>query len=198
MANPECRVNLAKIINGRTSLGDSRKHLFGFLSVLFLLTVFPAISTRAQQAEPGDIPPPAKVISKSEQAQLDAQSDVKKRTKLALDLMNARLTKAESLHDSHDLDAMFVELGVFHALVDHTLEFLNKSDKDSGKVLNNFKRFELGLRTFAPRLELIRRDLPLKYEFYVRSLAVYLRNARAKAVEPLFSDTIVPPSKKPD
>ena len=63
-------------------------------------------------------------------------------------------------------------------------------------MLNNFKRFEIGSANIAPRLELIRRDLPLKYEFYVRSLAVYLRNARAKAVEPLFSDTIVPPSKK--
>ena len=198
MASPECLISSANIQSGGASLWDPRRNRFGFLSILLLLTIVPAISTRAQHAEPGDIPPPAKVISKAEQAQLDAQSDVKKRTKLALDLMNARLTKAESLHDNHDLDAMFVELGVFHALVDHTLEFLNKSDKDSGKVLNNFKRFELGLRTFAPRLELIRRDLPLKYEFYVRTLAVYLRNARAKAVEPLFSDTIVPPSKKPD
>ena len=162
------------------------------------LAIFPAISARAQQAEPGDIPPPAKIVSKDERSQLDAQVDVKKRTKLALDLMNVRLTKAEGLHTSGNLDGMFVELGVFHALVDTTLEFLNKSDKDNRKVLDNFKRFEIGLRTFAPRLELIRRDLPLKYEFYVRSLAVYLRNARAKAVEPLFSDTIVPPDKKPD
>src|SRR6478672_6742931 len=130
MASPECLISSANILSGGASLWNPRRKLFGFLSILLLLTIVPAISTRAQHAEPGDIPPPAKVISKAEQAQLDAQSDVKKRTKLALDLMNARLTKAESLHDNHDLDAMFVELGVFHALVDHTLEFLNKSDKD--------------------------------------------------------------------
>lgn len=165
-----------------------------FLFCLLAVLSAPGLS---QEATAGDAPPPAKVISKQEKAQLDAQTDVKKRTKLALDLMNARMTTAEQLHEKEDLDAMFIELGAFHALVDSTLDFLNKSDKDSGRVLNNFKRFEIGLRAFAPRLEIIRRDLPLKYEFYVRSLAKYLRNARARAVEPLFTDSVMP-NKKPD
>lgn len=164
--------------------------------LLCLLAVLPAVGG-AQEAAPGDTPPPPKVVSKEEKVQLEAQPDIKKRTKLALDLMDARMTAAEQLHDKEELDAMFIELGAFHALVDYTLDFLNKSNKESGKVLNNFKRFEIGLRTFAPRLEIIRRDIPLKYEFYVRSLAKYLRNARAEAVEPLFSDSVVP-SKKPN
>jgi len=151
----------------------------------------------SQDAAPGDTPPPPKVLSKEEKAQLDTQPDVKKHTKLALELMESRMKTAEQLHDRDELDAMFLELGAFHALVDNTLDFLNKSDRDSGKVLNNFKRFELGLREFAPRLEIIRRDVPLKYEFYVRSLSKYLRNARAQAIEPLFSDSVVP-SKRPN
>jgi hypothetical protein len=53
----------------------------------------------------------------------------------------------------------------------------------------------MGLRQFRPRLELIRRDIPVKYEAYVRNLIIYLREARAKAVEPFFSDTIVPRNK---
>lgn len=171
--------------------------LLGYCVVLLcLFAVLPAAG-RAQEAAPGDTPPPPKVISKEEKARLEAQSDLKKRTKLALELMDARMTAAEQFHNKVELDAMFVELGAFHALVDYTLDFLNKVDKESGKALNNFKRFEIGLRTFAPRLEIIRRDIPLKYEFYVRSLAKYLRNARAQAVEPLFSDSVVP-IKKPD
>lgn len=171
--------------------------LVGYSVILLcLLAILPA-GGHAQEAAPGDTPPPPKVISKQEKARLEAQTDIKKRTKLALNLMDARMTAAEQLHNKDELDAMFIELGAFHALVDYTLDFLNKADKESGKVLNNFKRFEIGLRAFAPRLEIIRRDIPLKYEFYVRSLAKYLRNARAEAVEPLFSDSVVP-SKRPD
>ncbi|MEK7855704.1 MAG: hypothetical protein AAB288_06415, partial [Acidobacteriota bacterium] len=61
-----------------------------------------------------------------------------------------------------------------------------------GKVLNNFKRLEIGLRQFRPRLELIRRGIPSEYEPYLRSLIQYVRDARAKAVEPLFGDSVVP------
>ena len=86
---------------------------------------------------------------------------------------------------------MFDELGGFHALVDKTLDFLDHNDTGGGKVLNNFKRMEMSLRAFLPRLELIRRDLPEKYEFYVRDLAKYVRKARARAIEPLFGDTVV-------
>ena len=105
------------------------------------------------------------------------------------------MKRAEELHAVPNFDAMFGELGAFHGLVDDTLDFLMHSDKDSDKVLNNFKRFEIGVRGFVPRLEVIRRDLPFRYEFYVRRLAIFLRDARAKAIEPLFSDTVVPPKK---
>ena len=60
------------------------------------------------------------------------------------------------------------------------------------KVLNNFKRIELSLRKYINRLELIRRDLPLEYEPYVRRLTKYVREARTKAVEPLFGETVLP------
>lgn len=141
-------------------------------------------------------PPPLRLISQEEKSRLAAESDVKRRTKLGLELMESRLKQAESFDADDDHDQMFVQLGAFHGLMDSMLEFLNNSDKDSGKVLNNFKRFEIGLRGFTPRLELIRRDLPIKYEQYVRILIKNLRNARAKAIEPLFDDTIVP-TKKP-
>jgi len=109
--------------------------------------------------------------------------------------MDARLLNAESLNAREDYGEMFNELGRFHALVDNTLNFLNRKNSDSGKVLNNFKRIELSLRKYITRLELIRRDLPVKYEFYVRTLIKYIRDARTKAVEPLFDDTVVPENK---
>ena len=110
--------------------------------------------------------------------------------------MEARLVKAEQFGAREQYREMFDELGGFHALVDDTLEFLNSSNNDSGKVLNNFKRIELSLRKYITRLELIRRDLPIRYELYVRRLVRYIRDARTKAVEPLFDDTVLP-EKKP-
>ncbi|HKP70620.1 MAG TPA: hypothetical protein VJV05_15140 [Pyrinomonadaceae bacterium] len=143
-------------------------------------------------------PPPLKVLSQTEKTQLAAETEVKRRTKLALELMDVRLKQSETLHAAENYDQMFVELGGFHGLMDNMLEFLDKSDRDSKKVIYNFKRFEIGLRAFTPRLELMRRILPIRYERYVRNLIKNLRNARAKAIEPLFDDTVVPPGKKPD
>jgi len=141
-------------------------------------------------------PPPLKLLSKTERSQLEAAAEIKPRTKLALELMEARLVKAEQFGAREQYREMFDELGGFHALVDDTLEFLNSSNNDSGKVLNNFKRIELSLRKYITRLELIRRDLPIRYELYVRRLVRYIRDARTKAVEPLFDDTVLP-EKKP-
>jgi hypothetical protein len=142
-------------------------------------------------------PPPLKIMSQAEKDKLAGENDVKRRTKLALELMDARMIQAEKLDAAENHDQMFVELGGFHALMDNMLEFLNKSDRDSRQVLHNFKRFEIGLRGFTPRLEMIRRDLPIRYELYVRNLIKNLRAARAKAIEPLFDDTVVP-QKKPE
>ena len=60
------------------------------------------------------------------------------------------------------------------------------------KVLDNYKRLEISLRSYMSRVEVIHRDLPVKYEEYVRGLMKYLRIARTKALDPQFSDTVLP------
>ncbi len=150
----------------------------------------------AQQSESLEVvPPPLKFISTEEKKLLDAETDVKSRTKLALNLIDAKLKEAEALNAQQKYREMFEKLGNFHALVDNTLDFLDRNDNGRGKVLNNFKRLEMSLRTYLTRLELIRRDLPLEYEFYVRNLGKYIRDARSKAIEPFFSETIIPNNK---
>ena len=170
---------------------------FGFS----LLLCFSCISAAAQdeqppqqQPQPEDAaPPPLKMISRAEKSSLDAEADISSRTKLSLTLMENRLGSAESFYNQNRFDEMFVELGGFSALINNALDFLKKNDNGrNGKVLNNFKRLELNLRRFAPRIELIRRELPAKYEFYVRGLLKTVRAARSQAVEPMFADTVVP------
>lgn len=163
---------------------------FPIFAAAFLFALFSGASFAQPPLD--TVPPPLKTISKSEISLLEASKDVKKRTQTALELMAARLKQAEMFIAEEQLDQMYKELGGFHGLMDNTMAFLNGSDRDSGKVLNNFKRFEIGLRQFRPRLELIRRDIPSTYEPYVRNLIMYVRDARTKAVEPLFGDSVIP------
>ena len=168
------------------------------LSLSLLVAIVMGISSGAfGQDDPDDdlAPPPLKILNADEKSRLRAESEVKRRTKLSLELMDARLKRAETFDTTENYDEMFFELGAFHGLMDNMLEFLNKSDRYSDKVLNNFKRFEIGLRGFTVRLEIIRHDLPLRYELYVRNLVRNLRAARARAIEPLFDDTVVPNKK---
>ena len=164
--------------------------------LFFLLMVFGSVSFSQGVIDDDLAPPPLKVLSQDEKSRLANETEVKRRTKLALELMDARLKRAEAFDAAENYDEMFVQLGAFHGLMDNTLDFLNKSDKDSNKVITNFKRLEIGLRGFNPRLQMIHHDLPIRYEQYVRNLIRYLRTARARAIEPLFDDTVVP-EKKP-
>jgi len=170
--------------------------LFSYLCFLPIVLTLPSV-TWSQDDGLEVAPPPVKLLSKDERSLLDAKAvDLKARTKLALELMDARLDAAEKWAGGRQFDTMFNELGGFHALMDDSIEFLNRRDTGSnGKVLDNFKRLEIGLRAFSPRIEVIRRELPVRYDDYVRRLMKFVRDARTRATEPLFSDTVVPNRK---
>ncbi len=163
-----------------------------FCLFTFLILFLPSLTIAQEQFDTDDAPPPLKIISKQEKSLLDVETNVSDRTKLSLVLMENRLKKAEDFYTRESYVEMSDELGGFSALMDNTLNFLKKNDNGGGKILNNFKRLEINLRRFAPRLELIRRELPMRFESYVRNLIKSVRQARAKAVEPLFDDSVVP------
>lgn len=171
---------------------DLRRHSRqAFFCLLFFAAFVAVAAEAAAQDDLKEVPPPIKALSKEEKSALEAQSDVKKRTILTLELMEARLLKAEDFKTKEDFRSMFEELGGFHALMDNTLDYLKRNNTGSGKVLNNFKRIEITLRKNLNRLELIRRDSPPEYEPYLRRLVKYVREARSKAVEPLFGETVL-------
>ncbi len=146
----------------------------------------------AGQTDPDEsAPPPVRVITRDEGIRLTRERDVKARTLVALELMNARIAAAEKAAGLEDFEKMYTELGGFLGILDNTIDFLLRSDNNSDKVLSNFKRFEIGLRGYVPKIELIRRELPLRYEPFVKSTIKYIRDARSKALEPLFGDTVV-------
>jgi len=169
--------------------------IFAFLLFTFY---FASLPCPAQVDEYELAPPPLKFVAKDDKERLESQADLKSRTKLALELMDARLAEGERLNSSGNFDGLFRELGRFRGLVDYTFGFLGKNDPNNKKVLDNYKRLEISLRSFMSRVEVIHRDLPFKYEEYVRGLMKYLRVARTKALDPQFSDTVLPGDKPSD
>ena len=163
-----------------------------WLLVLGCLIALMCAGANAQQSDDDEAPPPIKQISKEEKKGLSEQTTAKAHTELSLDLMNKRIEKAELLNSKGQFEDMFKELGGFNALMDESLAFLASQDKDRNKVLYNFKRLDIGLRAFMPRLQTIRRDLPSKYDPYVKRLVKFISEAREKALEPMFGNSVVP------
>ncbi|MBK7934642.1 MAG: hypothetical protein IPK01_14465 [Acidobacteria bacterium] len=155
-----------------------------------LLSIF-HFSFSTVSAQPETVPPPSKIIAKEEKAKLESVTDEKDRTILALAFMDAHLKQAEKLFQTQDYYNLYVELGAFHYLMDNTLDYLLRRNNGSSRMRNNLKRYEIGLRGFAPRLELIRREVPPKYEPYIFKLLKNLRDARTSAIEPQFGDTVI-------
>ncbi len=169
--------------------GVNKVTLLTFYFLLFTF-YFPAYG---QEEYPKNVAaPPIKALTKDDKTLLEAEKDVKKRLVLAVQLMESRLTNAEALSAEEDYAEMFKEMGFFHAIMDNTLNFLERNNIGSSKILNSYKRFEMKLRSFIGRIEIIRRELPPRYEYYVRTLVKAVRDARSRAVAPLFDDSVVP------
>jgi hypothetical protein len=172
----------------------SRRANFFFKFTLFLFfTAGFVLSASAQQQNviKDMVPPPLPIISKGESERLASEADMKKRVQLALELMEIRLKKAEALSSEKKYRESLDELGGFQAIMNDALRYLQRNDNRSKKVLNNFKRFEINLRSFVPRLELVRRLMPEKFAYHVVQLMKSVRKARSNAVEPLFDNTVV-------
>lgn len=186
-----------KKANDRISKLQNQKYKLCFLLIALL---FSGLSISGQETDemPSDVvPPPIKILSKEEKTNLESQgTNIKKRTKISLELMDARIEKAEKFQMTSDFKQTLDELAGFNAILDNTLSFLIKTD--SGKSDRSFINFEIYLRKQIPRLEAIRREMPFKYGYHVGKIMRSVREARSKAVEPIFDDSVIPnASKKP-
>lgn len=166
-------------------------------SIVFLLLAFVSLSfvtnasaqgmTVASQTAFNEVaPPPLAILSKDEKTALEADPQAKSRTSLTLTLMEARLKAAEQHYSGEDYVSMYKELGGFQALLENQLGFLLRSSGTSNKAVTSLKKFEISLHAFAPRIEILRREVPTAYEPYLKSLLKNLSEARERALEPLF------------
>lgn len=146
----------------------------------------------AQDDLPEFRPTPKIELSKDEESALDREKDGKKFLRVSLELIESRMKRAETENQAGEYDAMLAELGGFQALIDRTLDHLRATDTRRGKVLDTFKRYEIALRGYTPRIENLRRDSPEKYDSYLTKLLRRVRDNRSRAIEPFYDNNAVP------
>jgi hypothetical protein len=140
---------------------------------------------------PADVaPPPLRMLSTADRKTLDSQPNLKKRTEISMQLMETKLASAEKFNTEDNFTQSIKDLSDFQAVLENTFTYLERNDVNN-KADNRFKQLEIFLRRQVPRLETLRRVMPYKYGYYVLKLMKVVRDTRAKAVEPLFAESVV-------
>lgn len=143
----------------------------------------------AQDEEPLDVaPPPAKLLLAEDKKQIDTEKNIKRQVEISLKLLEEKLKSAEDLANQQNYRATLDQLGTYQALIEYMLKLFEKYDKQDGRFFNAIKDFEIALRKQTPRLELIRREIPYRYGWYVQKLIRFVREARSKTIEPMLLD----------
>lgn len=171
-----------------------RRHFRLALSIFVICLFFGVGNSSAQEKDElpeGVVPPPLSVLAEDEKEQLDEESSSKKRTKLAIAFMDNRLEQSKLFANDERYQDSLDQLGGFRGLMNNTLKDLRRNEYRKRSLRNN-KSFEMALRKFIPRLELVRRALPFSHGYHVVRLIKEVRQARRESIEPFFGDTVLP------
>jgi hypothetical protein len=158
------------------------------------LLVLCAAEARAQQdvvlpAQPA--PPPMKYIPDAVRAQLNAARDAKARTRLVLELADARLASTETRTAAQQYDAAAAELGIYQALVTDALVSLQQTGKSDGKTRDLFKLVEQALFSYTGRIEAVRRNTPSEYIANIKDAIIHTRDTRATTLNAFYGNTVL-------
>jgi hypothetical protein len=172
--------------------------LFGVLTV----PIFAQPESRLQETAP----PPLKVISRVERAQIDEEKDSKERVKTTLELAESHLANAANKTAQQDFDAAAAEAGRYWALLEDVFTFMKTMKTDSNKRRDLYKRIELRLRAHGPQLSLIRRGTPVEHAVWIKQIEDFARQGRTEALNSFYGHTVVrdkkpsveEPSEKPN
>ena len=147
------------------------------------------------QATPLPAPPPFKMIVKEEREAIELTRDSSKRLKLTIEYAGGHLTRAEQHTARENFEAASAEIGMYHALIESALAFLNTVKRDSNKTRDLYKRLELSLRADGPRLTAMRRITPLEYAVWIKKVEDFARDGRTEALNSFYGHTVVKPDK---
>lgn len=136
-------------------------------------------------------PPPMRYLPEEVRRRLESESDLKARTRLALDLADGRLASAAQQADADRFEEATVELGVYEALVADAVTSVQSSGRSKNKQRDILKHVEMTLRSHVPRLETIRRTLPAAFAAYFKSGIEFVNEQRDLALNTFYDDTVL-------
>ena len=159
--------------------------------LLFVALFVPAAN--AQDPRPIDqtAPPPAKVITREERAQLNQAKDDKARIKLSIELAETHLANAESHTAQQQYEGAATEAGKYWALIEDALGFMKTVDRKGNKRRDLYKRLELSLRAHGPRWASMRRSTPAEYAVWIKEIEEFARNGRTEALNSFYDNTVI-------
>jgi hypothetical protein len=166
--------------------------------VLLAILYVPVVSGQ-EPAVQDHAPPPLKIISRVERAQINESKDAKARVRISLDLALVRLGEIEAQTTLRDYPAALAGAGRYWALLEDVFGFLKTMKTDSNKTRDLYKRVELALRAHGPRLSAVRRGTPSEFSFWMKEIEDYARNGRTEALNSFYGHTVVrdkPPTEQ--
>lgn len=143
------------------------------------------------QHDQNTAPPPLKVMSTRERAQVNEAKDPKARVKLTLELSEAHIANAELRTSQSEFDTAAAEAGMYWALIDDLFTYLGSIKKDNDKTRDLYKRLELSLRAHAPKFALMRRGTPAEYAVWIREVEEFTRKGRTEALNAFYGQTVI-------
>ncbi|HVQ38001.1 MAG TPA: hypothetical protein VMS31_10740 [Pyrinomonadaceae bacterium] len=160
------------------------------LLLLLALLYVPVATGQESPVQDQTAPPPLKIISRVERAQIDESKDAKARVRTTLDLAVVRLIEVEAQTSQQNYPLALAGAGKYWALIEDVFSFLKTMKNDSNKTRDLYKRVELALRAHAPRLSAVRRGTPAEYSFWMKQIEEFARNGRTEALNSFYGHTV--------
>jgi len=170
-----------------------RRIIFLAHLLLFAFVYLPAACAQDPQPQPTPLtaPPPFKMIVKEEREAIEQTNDSSKRLRMTIEYAAAHLGRAEDHTGRENFEAASAEVGMYHALIENALAFLNTFKRDSNKTRDLYKRLELALRAHGPRLTSMRRTTPLEFAVWIKEVEDFARDGRTEALNSFYGHTVV-------
>ena len=174
------------------STGIKRRTILSTPVVLLFVTLF-VPAANAQDPKPLDqtAPPPAKVITREERAQLNQAKDEKARIKLSIELAETHLANAENHTSQQQYEGAAAEAGMYWAIIEDVFTFMKGAGRDNNKRRDLYKRLELSLRAHAPRLTIMRRNTPAAHAVWIKEIEEFTRKGRTEALNSFYGTTVI-------
>jgi hypothetical protein len=168
-----------------------RKRLLLLSAFMFATSLSSGAHAQDLVLPPQPAPPPMVYIPQEARTQLLSARDEKARTRLVLELAEARLARAEQQTELKQFNAAAADLGVYQALMEDGLQHLYRTGDTGNSSRDLYKRMEQSLHKHLARVEAMRRATPGEFAGNVLALVKFVRELRTEAVEAFYSDTVV-------